>query len=190
MKILHVNTYDIDGGAARAVYRLHEALLSNGIDSQMLVQSKSGDNFTILTETGKMRKIFTRINPHIDSIPVRFYKNRIGTLFSPSKYSFGNTVDKINEINPDIVHLHWICGGMMTIEDIARIKSPIIWTLHDNWAFTGGCHIMWNCEKYKKECDSCFVLGSNNDNDLSKRVFKRKEKTFQKVNNCWSKQMA
>jgi glycosyltransferase involved in cell wall biosynthesis len=183
MKILHINTYDIDGGAARATYRLHKALLSSGVDSQMLVQSKSSDDFTVFIETGKVRKILTRLNPHIDSIPVRFYKNRIGTLFSPSSYSFGNIVNKINDINPHIVHLHWICGGMMRIEDIARIKAPIVWTLHDNWAFTGGCHIMWECEKYKKECNSCFVLGSSDENDLSKKVFNRKEKYFSKINN-------
>lgn len=182
MKILIVNTMDIQGGAARAAYRLHKALLNNSIESQMLVQSKSSDDFTVLTETGKVRKVLTRFNPHIDSIPIRFYKNRIGTLFSPASYSFGNIVDKINEINPDIVHLHWICGGMITIEDIARIKAPIVWTLHDNWAFTGGCHIMWDCEKYKNKCGTCFVLGSNRENDLSRKVFKRKEKTFQKVN--------
>lgn len=183
MKILHINTYDTDGGAARAVYRLHKALLKNGVDSQMLVQSKTSDDFTVLTETGKLRKVLTRFNPHIDSIPTRFYTNRIGTLFSPSSYSFGNVVDNINDINPDIVHLHWICGGMMRVEDIARIKAPIVWSIHDNWAFTGGCHIMWDCENYKKQCGNCFVLGCNNDNDLSKRVFKRKEKTFQKIDN-------
>lgn len=181
MKTLHINTYDIEGGAARAVYRLHKALLSIDIDSQMLVQSKTSDDFTILTETGRLRKILTRFNPHIDSIPTRFYKNRIGTLFSPASYSFGHVIDKINKINPDIVHLHWVCGGMITIEDIAKIKAPIVWTLHDNWAFAGGCHIMWDCNKYQDKCGNCFVLGSNSTNDLSNKVFKRKEKTFQNI---------
>lgn len=48
MKVLIVNTSDIEGGAARAAYRLHKALLTEGVDSQMLVQSKSSDDFTVL----------------------------------------------------------------------------------------------------------------------------------------------
>ena len=138
MKILIVNTSDIDGGAARAAYRLHKSLLQQGIDSQMLVQRKSSDDFTVLTEEKKTTKYFNKLRPIIDSIPVRFYKERTKTLFSPSWFGFGNIVDKINEINPDIVHLHWICGGMIKIEDIARINAPIVWSLHDMWAFTGG----------------------------------------------------
>ena len=53
MKILIVNTSDIQGGAARAAYRLHEALLKQGIDSQMLVQGKSSDDFTVVKEEKK-----------------------------------------------------------------------------------------------------------------------------------------
>lgn len=181
MKILHVNTYDIDGGAARAVYRLHKSLLERNIDSQILVQSKASDDYTVLSENQKIKKNLIRFNPFIDSLPIRFYKKRIGTLFSPSWFNFGNIVDKINEIKPDIVHLHWICGGLLTIEDIGKIKFPIIWTLHDNWAFTGGCHIMWDCKKYEKECGKCFVLGSVKENDLSKSIFERKLKTFSKI---------
>ena len=117
MKILIVNTSDIDGGAARAAYRLHRALLSQGVDSQMLVQSKRSDDYTVIVETDKVKKILNKLRPFLDSIPVRFYKNRTKTLFSSSWLPFANIVDKINEINPDIVHLHWICNGMMQMED-------------------------------------------------------------------------
>lgn len=179
MKILIVNTSDIQGGAARAAYRLHKALLSSGVDSQMLVQSKSSDDFTVQTMAStKIQKGIKKLRPTLDSIPVRFYKNRTKTLFSPSWLPFSNVADKINEINPDIAHLHWICGGMMRIEDIKRIKAPIVWSLHDNWAFTGGCHIMWECKKYKSECGTCPRLGSNKQNDLSNKIFKRKQKSF------------
>jgi glycosyltransferase involved in cell wall biosynthesis len=178
MNILHINTFDIDGGAARAAYRLHKSLLAQNIDSQMLVQSRNSDDYTVISEQSKLKKVFNKIRPHLDSIPIRLYKNRTKTLFSPSWLPFSNIVDAINEINPDIVHLHWICGGMMKIEDIARIKVPIVWSLHDNWAFTGGCHIMWECEKYKNECGACPRLGSNKENDLSKKIFQRKQKAF------------
>ncbi len=47
---------------------------------------------------------------------------------------------KINAINPYIVHLHWINGTMLKIEDVPKIRAPIVWSLHDMWAFTVGCH--------------------------------------------------
>ena len=183
MKILIVNTYDIEGGAARAAYRLHTSLLSCGIDSQMLVQNKSSDDYTVVTETGKIKKYINKLRPIIDSIPTKFYKNKTKTLFSPAWVPFGNIVDKINEINPDIVHLHWICKGMIKVEDIAKIKAPIVWSLHDNWVFTGGCHIMWECEKYKDKCGACPRLGSDNENDLSRKVWNRKQKVFNQKQN-------
>lgn len=179
MKILIVNTSDIDGGAARAAYRLHWALLDHGVDSQMLVQNKTSDDYTVLSENKKVNKYLNKLRPILDSLPVRFYKNRTKTLFSPSWLPFSGVVDKINEINPDIVHLHWICGGMMRIEDIAKIKAPIVWSLHDNWAFTGGCHIKWECDKYKEACEECPRLDSKTKHDLSKWIFKRKQKAFE-----------
>lgn len=180
MKILIVNALDNQGGAARAAYRLHQSLLDQGIDSQMLVQSKSSDDYTIIGPITKLQKGLGKIRPTLDSIPLVFYRQRTQTLFSPSWLPFGGIVDKINKINPDIVHLHWICGGMMRIEDIPKIKAPIVWSLHDNWAFTGGCHIMWSCEKYKQSCGACPVLGSQKEFDLSRRVFNRKKKALSK----------
>lgn len=179
MKILIVNTSDIQGGAARAAYRLHNALLTEDINSQLLVQSKSSDDYKVVGSISKVEKVMAKLRPTLDSIPTKFYKNKTKTLFSPSLFPFSNIVDKINKINPDIVHFHWICGGIIKIEDIARIKAPIVWSLHDMWAFTGGCHYDEECEGYKESCGNCKVLGSEKENDLSRKVFKRKQKTFE-----------
>ncbi len=184
MKILMINTFDIIGGAARAAYRLHKSLLNQGVNSLMLVQNKKSDDYTVISlANNKFRKAINLLRPFVDQIPVKFYKNRIPILFSPAWVGSNNIIDKIDEINSDIVHLHWICGGMFKIEDLIKIKKPIVWTLHDNWAFTGGCHIKWNCDKYKDMCGACPVLSSDKENDLSRWVWKRKYKTFKKLNN-------
>ncbi|MDF1584688.1 MAG: glycosyltransferase family 4 protein [Methyloprofundus sp.] len=183
MKALIVNTSDIQGGAARAAYRLHQALLAEGVDSQMLVQSKSSDDFTVLGPQTKFQKALGKMRPTLDSIPVRRYPARTKTLFSPSWLPFAGLVDKINAIKPDVVHLHWIAGGMMRIEDLAKIKAPIVWSLHDMWAFTGGCHYDENCEGYKKHCGNCKVLVSDKSNDLSRGIYNRKAKVFDTLEN-------
>ena len=178
MKILIVNYSDIWGGAARAAYRLHKSLLNSGVDSQMLVQDKHSDDYTVIGPETKIKKAIAKLRPTLDQLPVKRYKNRNKTPFSPAWVPFSGINDKINEINPDIVHLHWICGGMIKIEDIAKIKYPVVWSLHDMWAFTGGCHYDEECGAYKKKCGQCKVLRSRNDQDLSQKIFTRKQKAF------------
>lgn len=184
MKVLIVNATDSFGGAARASYRLHKSLLNKNVNVEMLVQKKLSDDYTVnCYPDSTFQRLLAKIRPIIDGLPVKIYKKRTKTLFSPSWLGFNNIIRKINNVNADIVHLHWICDGMIKIEDLAKIKAPIVWTLHDNWAFTGGCHIMWECDKYKKNCGSCPRLGSHVENDLSRRVFNRKVKTFSKIPN-------
>jgi len=185
MKILIVNTFDIQGGAARAAYRLHRALLDFGVDSQMLVQSKTSDDDTVVGRVNKTKtqRAIGMFRPTLDAMPLKFYKNRTDMFFSPMWLPLGGIVNAIEAIDPDVVHLHWICGGMIRIEDLGRIKKPIIWSLHDMWAFTGGCHYDKGCSKYTFGCCSCPVLGSKKINDLSQNVFTRKQETFKKIDN-------
>jgi len=183
MRILIVNSSDSTGGAARASYRLHKSLLECGVDTQMLVQGKSGDDFTVIGSETKTQWVMEKLRPLLDSLPLSLYKRRTNTPFSPNWLPFSSIVNRINTINPDIVHLHWIADGMMRIEDIAKIKAPIIWSLHDDWGFTGGCHIKWKCKRYQQACGQCPRLGSLKENDLSHKIFLRKQKTFAKIQN-------
>ncbi|MDY0193870.1 MAG: glycosyltransferase family 4 protein [Aliarcobacter butzleri] len=183
MKILIVNTSDIDGGAARATYRIHKSLLSAGIDSKMLVIDKKSDDYTVIGPRSKKEKLIIKIRMLLDSFLIRFYKNRTKTLFSTSYLPFSNIVDKINEINPDIVHLHWICRSMINITDLSKIEAPIIWGLLDMWAFTGGCHYDEYCGEYKNNCGKCKVLGSLKKNDLSRFIYNKKKLVFSQLPN-------
>lgn len=183
MKVLHLNTHDIQGGAARAAYRLHRALLYEDIDSKMLVQHKSSDDFSILAPTSKIEKAFNLLRPTLDSLPVKKYKNRSQTLFSPAWLPFSYIPKKIKQINPDIVHLHWICGGMLPISDLAKINKPIIWSLHDMWAFTGGEHHTSGQLHYLENCGNSVILNSQKENDLSRKGWIRKQKVYAKIDN-------
>lgn len=180
MKILLLNTNDISGGAAIAAYRLLKGLQRNGVQAQMLVQSKKSDDYSIIGPDTKWQKVFEKLRPTLDSIPIRFYKQRKKNIFSPAIMQ-DNISKKIQNINPDIVHLHWIAAGFIRIETLAKINKPIIWTLHDMWAFTGGCHYDEECGKYINNCGHCPILGSNKKNDLSSKIWKRKEKSWKNL---------
>ena len=179
MKILIVNTSDIEGGAARAAYRLHQALLENKINCQMLVISKKSDDYTVHSFYKKRDQLINKLRSFFDTFPIRRYKNK--TLFSPAWISSPSVVNKINSLNPDVVHLHWINAGMLSIDDLTKIKAPIVWSLHDMWAFTGGCHYDELCGAYKKECGECVVLASNKKNDISRKIHNKKLYSYSKI---------
>lgn len=183
MKVVHVNTTDNQGGAARAAYRLHRALLDASIDSKMLVQVKSLDDYTVIGAQNNLQKAASFLRPFLDSLPTKLYKKQASLPFSTAWAPYNGMVQRINALSPDIVHLHWIGNGMIRIEEIAKIQAPIVWTMHDSWAFTGGCHVRWECNKYKNKCGSCPILASNKEYDLSTSVFKRKETVYAKIKN-------
>jgi glycosyltransferase involved in cell wall biosynthesis len=183
MRVLLVSWGDYAGGAYRAAYRLHKSLLEENIESHLLVESKSTDDYTVIGHTTKFQQLLGQIKPTIDKLPVNLYGKSSKTAFSPSWLGFNNIANKINSINPDIVHLHWVCGGMIKIADIAKIKAPIVWSLHDMWAFTGGCHYSEECENYKTCCGKCKVLNSAKSFDLSRIIWKRKNNTLKKIDN-------
>jgi glycosyltransferase involved in cell wall biosynthesis len=79
--------------------------------------------------------------------------------------------------NADIIHLHWINQGFLSLRDIeklTRLGKPVIWTMHDMWLCTGICHHAWGCEGFTDTCGNCSFLKSKRRNDLSCRVLKKK----------------
>jgi glycosyltransferase involved in cell wall biosynthesis len=120
------------------------------------------------------------LRPTLDSIPVRFYKKRKKVIFSPAIIP-DNISKKVKNINPDIVHLHWIAGGFIKIESLDKMKKPIVWTSHDMWAFSGGCHYDEECGKYISNCGRCPLLNSNKQKDLSYKIWKRKKKAWENL---------
>jgi len=178
MKILHVNTHDISGGAARAAYRIHKGLQGIGMDSKILVQFKLSDDKTVIGPSTKVKEGLALLRPTFDSTFRIFFSGGAKAIFSPAWFPFSGIPSQIQSIAPDIVHLHWVCGGMLPIEDLKRINKSIIWTLHDMWAFTGGCHYSDGCEHFRKACGNCPQLNRSAKNDLSRSVLNRKQKAW------------
>ncbi|MEL4306292.1 glycosyltransferase family 4 protein [Methanococcoides sp. LMO-2] len=184
MKPLLINTSDLQGGAARAAYRLHQGLQEIGVESRMLVQKKtSTDNSVIGPKTNikgprsSSWNLMAVARYLVDRLPLAYYDyhNFQQMDWSP-QWLPHNIHKKINRIHPDVVHFHWICQGFVPVQEVAKIKQPLVWTLHDMWAFTGGCHYNGTCDGYKNKCGTCPQLSSGKGNDLSNWVWKRKKK--------------
>lgn len=177
IKVLHIVSGDLSGGAARGAYWLHEALRLKGINSLVLTTSRETNNDeTVLSLTksklGYVKSIFRN---QIDFILLKLYKKSLTKMLSLGLVGYDFT--KTQEYSDaDIIHLHWVNAGMVNIKHLQKIDKPIIWTIRDMWPMTGGCHYALDCQKFKSGCGACPQLGSNSKFDLSRYVFYRKVK--------------
>ena len=136
MNLLILNTFDNQGGAAIATYRLHCGLRSIGINSRLLVQGKKTDDYSVIGPTTKWQKVLALLRPHFDGIVTNLYRKRQKVIFSPAWFP-EKLASKVTSLKPDIVHFFWVSGGFLQIETLRKIKQPIVWTLHDMWPLTG-----------------------------------------------------
>lgn len=139
MKSLLINFSDTDGGAARAAYRIHKSLRLVGVDSQLLVNKKKSGDWSVRGPENKGHKILTAVRGHLSRPFCSFFKTGNPVIHSPAILSSW-LVKYINASDADVVHLHWVQGEMLSIADIGRIIKPVVWTLHDMWAFCGAEH--------------------------------------------------
>lgn len=139
MRVINLNYSDINGGAARAAYRIHQSLLDSGIDSRMWVNKATAGDWTVEGPGNMLDKVFVTLRGLAVTPLIKSLKTTNPIVHSlsilPSQW-----VNRINASNADVIHLHWTQGEMLSIADIGRIKKPIVWTLHDMWAFCGAEH--------------------------------------------------
>jgi glycosyltransferase involved in cell wall biosynthesis len=181
MKVLLLSSYDIAGGAARAAYRLHQGLQQIDVKSQILAQVKSSDDAQVIAPTKNLLETLVKLRVSLNSLPLQLYSQRTKAPFS-IQWLPDTIPAKIQQIQPDIINLHWIAGGFVKIETIAQFKQPVVWSLHDMWAFTGGCHYDDGCDRYTQSCGTCPQLNSQTENDLSRWVWRRKAKAWKSAN--------
>lgn len=182
MNPLLVNTYDNVGGAAIATYRLHRGLRSIGADSLLMVMHKGTDDPTVITpeQRGRLNKLFAYLYARRDAKVTSACKADGNRYFSPARCP-DSLAHRVSMINPDVVHLFWVNSSFMKVETLRQFKKPIIWTLHDMWPFTGGCHYDDECGRFRQSCGLCPILGSASNHDLSRQIWERKQQSWRDV---------
>lgn len=180
MNLLLLNTYDNQGGAAIATYRLHRGLRAIGINSNLLVQVKDSDDSSVTGPLARSQKLIAFVRPYLDQAATHLYRGRNKVLFTPARLP-ERLACRVAAFNPDIVHLFWVSNGFLRIESLKKFKRPIVWTLHDMWPFTGGCHYDDECGRFRESCGNCPVLHSERERDLSRSVWERKRVSWEGV---------
>lgn len=185
LKVVHLNTYDGNGGAGRACIRLNRALLSQNIDSKIVVHYKFGQDPQIGDfNTNLIQKACTAATIILERIWAKRYLKAIRTPFSFAW--FGRSVIHHPDVkNADIIHLHWVNHGFLNpshIAEIAKLGKPVVWTFHDSNAFTGGCHVRYTCDHFQRECGNCPLLKHPSPGDYSHRIWKQKHDAYAGLN--------
>ncbi|MEM6582961.1 MAG: glycosyltransferase [Pseudomonadota bacterium] len=139
MKILVVSQADIHGGAARAALRLHRGFLEQGYQSTMLVARRSGDDPTVLGPRSGFANTWADVRNYL-AAPLHALHNAGNSGLQSFNIFPSGLHKKINAMDVDVVNLHWINREMMSIAEIGKIRHPVVWTLHDMWAFSGAGH--------------------------------------------------
>lgn len=143
MKIGHVSHADLAGGAARAAWRIHQALRNQGVESYMTVNEASAHDWTVDGPTGPTAKFSARFRPHIGAQIMKFQQSTNRALHSPALLP-GGLAARLAKREVSVVNLHWINGEMCSIAELGKIDLPIVWTLHDMWPFCGTEHYASN----------------------------------------------
>ena len=188
MKILMISHSDLNGGAARASLRIFQALSKYGIDVKMLVKQKLSDEDNIKDiKSFYTNKFLMKIDSYHTKIENLYYKRKLNQYKLNedqfiSNLSSINLNRALNTLEFDIIHLNWISHQFVDLDVLLGLNKPIVWTLHDCWAFTGICHYFDQCTHYTESCGSCRLLNSENTKDLSHEIWRKKSRVYDGCN--------
>lgn len=161
MKVLFVSTNEKSGGAAVAAKRLFDSIR---LEKKMFVQKKESNSDMIIVQNNVFDKYFILFKKFFERFVIKINKENLNNFSTSLFPSFNGKL--INNLNFDLIHLHWINNGFLSIKDISIINKPIIWTLHDMWSFNGGKH----------------YCGDNKNSVLNEYLLKQKIKLWKNLN--------
>lgn len=188
MRIVHFSEYDINGGAARAAWRVHDSLRHAGVDSSMFVSVREGYDPRVeqfvpsAGVTGRLNRMFQRdrLRRELEAASRKGPAGFDG--FRDDRTEFGSEVARAAS-DADIYHLHQITDFVdyrACLPVLAR-RAPLVWTLHEMTPLTGGCHYSYDCSNFTGECGVCPQLGGSNTRDFSHAVWLRKKVAFDAI---------
>lgn len=182
-KVVHLAHGNLSGGAAKGAYILHKGLLSAGVESRMLITTapvnSTPQGVHILGDSTVKRFALSLLNRAERQLRRDLKMRRVG-LYTAGL--MGSWVRKHPMVqSADLINLHWVNAGMLSVGGIGRMRKPIVWTLRDMWPFTGGCHYSLDCRNYERGCGRCPLFGSKRQWDRTAWNFRRKIRSFRRL---------
>lgn len=158
------NTTDRSGGAGIAAFRLSRALETQGVNAPIYcLHRKFNDPVTF-----RYRQRNSELSPSLNAWREGLQKaqaryigenrsSRSKTIFSSPWASGLLVMDNPAVAASRVLHLHWVNHflDLHSLREMAALGRPVVWTLHDEWLYTAGCHYTTGCEQWRSRCDSC-----------------------------------
>lgn len=175
MKIVQINSFS-NGSTGKIMMSIHKGLQKEGHDSYVVWgRGRKSNNDHEIYMNDKIGVYFHALMSRLTG-KTGFY----------SKKSTKKLIKRLEEIKPDIVHLHNIHGYyiniVMLFDYLKRNNIRVIWTLHDCWSFTGQCPYfeIVKCDKWKSKCFKCPMINEYPKSlvDSSTWNYKRKKEIF------------
>lgn len=185
LRVVHFSSHDVVGGAARATYRLHRALLAKDVQSRLVVCRKSSSDSSVSTPVlspsfiGRIERRLRRANLNASARAIAAARPRDQDGFHADHGLFGNELVR-QAMDADVVHLHWINDFIELptfLPAVARLK-PVVWTHHDLHGITGGCHYPKGCQNWKTGCVQCPQLTLAPTSSLAATIWSRQNATI------------
>lgn len=182
MKVVHINTNDLGGGAAIAASRHCEAMLQTGVEAKLVTLTKGSHKLYVkkihLGLSNLLVQLFTLLSGR------QIKKLQPTGTFSVMRY--GHPFHKDKDVREaDAIVIHWVnknCLSIKGVEEILKLGKPTIWYMHDMFPITGGCHHSLGCNGYSSDCANCPLINGS-DKALAKRQLKSKIKHWRKYSN-------
>lgn len=179
LKILHISTSDVGGGAARAAFRITTAQAKAGLDSRLVVLNQREPHPLVVKPLGYFGSLIPQAKSLLSQRLLRRQKTPNQILHSLNLFASG-LVEWINNSDADIVNLHWVGTEMLSIAEIGKIRKPLCWTMHDMWPFSGAEHYddLDNPQRYKTGYTKNNRPAGYSGPDLDAWTWRRKKKAW------------
>lgn len=182
MRVLQINVVSNWGSTGRIVEEIGAKLIENNDESYIAYSRGRAESKSHLIHVGcKFDILFHGVVTRL------FDKHGLA-----SRIATYRLIRYIQNLNPDIIHLHNIHGYYlnypMLFSFIKKSHIPVVWTLHDCWAFTGHCSYFTyaRCDKWKFQCFNCKQLRTYPKSlflDNSKSNYCKKRTSFTNIDN-------
>lgn len=188
MNVVHINSFDLLGGAARAANRLHTGLKRLGVRSSMFVAEKRGsdDSVTIYhPPVDPWNRIGREVRRQLLGRAINRYRATAPaglSFFSDDRTIYGRDPWRLLP-EADVINLHWVIGFLDYKAFFSSLPphKPVVWTLHGMDPMTGGCSFDAACGRFTAECGACPQFGSQSSSDLTHQVWQRKKNAYSKI---------
>jgi glycosyltransferase involved in cell wall biosynthesis len=178
LRVRGFSTGDGGGGAARAASRIHRALLGAGVDCTLHVSQRTSSDPTVIAPAAPAAKAAALLRRRLGRVPLRLSTAATDGKRSPALLP-SRRVARLNQSDAHVCHLHWVADELLSVEDIGRIRKPVVWTLHDMWAFCGAEHLAWD-DRYRVGYRPDNRPGNERGVDLNRWTWNRKRRAWRR----------